>query len=81
MLQNAHNDPQSLFNTLLSPEILNKIPSQLQQIMIPPLKSALADSLHTVFFVCTIIVLLGIPASFLLGESKIKNKTKMHGKK
>lgn len=76
MLQNAHNDPQSLFNTLLSPEILNKIPSQLQQIMIPPLKSALADSLHTVFFVCTIIVLLGIPASFLLGESKIKNKTK-----
>lgn len=76
MLQNAHSDPQSLFNTLLSPEILNKIPAQLQQIMIPPLKLALADSLQTVFFVCTIIVLLGIPASFLLGKSKIEKKSK-----
>ncbi|MDD7793423.1 MDR family MFS transporter [Clostridium sp. 'White wine YQ'] len=74
LLKEAHNAPQDLFNTLLNPEIINKIPAQLQAIMLPPLKLALSESLHTVFIVCTIIVLLGIPASFLLGNSKVEKK-------
>ncbi|MBL4931880.1 DHA2 family efflux MFS transporter permease subunit [Clostridium paridis] len=74
LLKEAHNAPQDLFNTLLNPEIINKIPAQLQAIMLPPLKLALSDSLHTVFIVCTVIVLLGIPASFLLGNSKVVKK-------
>ncbi len=72
MFQKAQSDPQSLFNMLLSPETLKKIPEQLQQILLPPLKTALADSLHLVFLVAMGIVLVGIVASLTVGDARIE---------
>ncbi|WP_236006192.1 MDR family MFS transporter [Paradesulfitobacterium ferrireducens] len=72
MLQKAQSDPQSLFNMLLSPETLKRIPGQLQQMLLPPLKTALADSLHLVFLVAMGIVLAGILASFMVGDARIE---------
>ena len=74
MLQNAHGNAQSLFNTLLNPEVLSKIPVKLQAVLLPPLKLALADSLHMVFLICAFVILLGIPASFLIGNAGITKK-------
>jgi hypothetical protein len=59
---------------LLNPQVLSKIPVKLQEVLLPPLKLALADSLHTVFLVCTFIILIGVPASLLLGNSRIYKK-------
>lgn len=71
MLAKAQSDPQGLFNILLSPEALKKIPLQLQQIMLPPLKSSLADSLHLVFLVAMGIVAGGVLVSLFIGDAKV----------
>lgn len=71
MLEKAQSNPQSLFTALLSPETLKMIPQQLQQVFLPPLKTALADSLHLVFLVAMGISVLGMVASFLMGNVKI----------
>ncbi|MHB1407356.1 MAG: MDR family MFS transporter [Desulfitobacteriaceae bacterium] len=81
MFQKAQSDPQSLFNMLLSPETLKKIPEQLQQILLPPLKTALADSLHLVFLVAMGIVLVGIVASLTVGDARIEGNKVLGTKK
>ncbi|MHB9094973.1 MAG: MDR family MFS transporter [Eubacteriales bacterium] len=75
VLQKAHSNPQSLFNLLLSPDTLARIPVQLQQVLLPPLKAALADSLHTVFLVAMFIVISGIVVSLLMGNARIEKKS------
>ena len=72
MLEQAHANPQGLFNTLLSPDAVAKIPLELQQVLISPLKTALADSLQLVFFVAMGVVLLGVVASLLVGDVKVE---------
>ncbi|WP_073239315.1 MDR family MFS transporter [Desulforamulus putei] len=72
MLAKAQSDPQGLFNALLSPETLNKIPVQWQQILLPPLKVALSDSLHVVFLVAAGIMVLGVFVSLLMGNERIE---------
>lgn len=74
MLAKAQSDPQGLFNTLLSPDTLKHIPVQLQQILLPPLKTALADSLHSVFLVAMGIMVLGILVSLLMGQERVTNE-------
>lgn len=74
MLQKAHGNGQSLFNTLLNPQVLGKIPVKLQAVLLPPLKLALANSLHTVFLICAFVILIGVPASLLLGKAGIMKK-------
>ena len=71
MMEKAHTDPQGLFNALLRPETLKMLPPQSQQIIVSPLKIALADSLHLVYLVGMGIVSLGIFASLLLGNAKM----------
>lgn len=71
MLEKAHSDPQGMFNTLLNPDTLKSIPAQVQQALVPPLKNALADSLHTVFLVAMGIAILGIVASLFIGDARI----------
>lgn len=71
MIQNAHEDPQALFNILLSPEMLQAIPPQLQQILLPPLKIILADSLHLVFLVAMVIIVIGMLASYFMGDARL----------
>ncbi|GAB6158430.1 MDR family MFS transporter [Desulfotomaculum varum] len=69
MLAKAQSDPQGLFNTLLNPAALNKIPAAWQQMLLPPLRNALADSLHVVFLVAACVMLLGVLISLLLGKA------------
>ncbi|GAV22731.1 MDR family MFS transporter [Carboxydothermus pertinax] len=73
-LEKAKTDPQGLFNTLLRPEVLEKIPPQLKNIIIPPLKHALAESIHLVFFVAMFIVLSGIVISLFMDNIKVERK-------
>lgn len=72
MLEKAGSNPQGLFNILLSPETVDKIPEKLQPVLLAPLKATLADSLHSVFLVAMGISILGIAASLLLGGAKAK---------
>jgi len=74
MLAKAHDNPQSLFNVLLSPDTLKQIPLALQQVLLPPLKIALADSLHMVFFAAMLITIAGIFVSLLMGNARIEKK-------
>jgi len=74
LLEKAHANPQGLFNMLLSPDVLNKIPQPLQQVLLPPLKVALADSLHMVFLVAMVIIITGVFISLLMGKAGIEKK-------
>ena len=74
MLARAQADPRSLFNILLSPEALHMIAPILQQLLLPSLKAALADSLHVVFWVAMIVSITAILVSLLMGGAKINNK-------
>jgi len=74
MLAKMSSDPQGLFNALLSPNTLKKIPIQLQHVLLPPLKAALADSLHLVFLVAMFIMILGVIASLQMGNARVELK-------
>lgn len=75
MISKAHSDPQSLFNLLLNKDALNKIPKDIQNILLPPLKNALSNSLNTVFFVAGCVIVLGIITSFFMGNARIIKRT------
>lgn len=74
MVQTAHEDPQALFNILLSPATLEAIPLPIQQILLPPLKAILADSLHLVFLVAMAIILVGMLMSYFMGDAGLVKK-------
>ncbi|HWR42583.1 MDR family MFS transporter [Sporomusa sp.] len=74
MLARAQVDPRSLFNILLSPEALHMMTLNMQQLLLPALKNALADSLHIVFWVAMIVSIAAILVSLLMGGAKINNK-------
>lgn len=74
MLARSQTDPHSLFNVLLSPHTINMIPANQQQVLIPLLKAALAESLQIVFWSATIIAVIGILASLLMGGVKLDRK-------
>ncbi|WP_312521442.1 MDR family MFS transporter [Anaerospora sp.] len=76
MLAEAHSNPQSLFNILLSHDTIQQIPLEVQQILLPPLKITLADSLQTVFFVAMAVTIVGVAISFLMGSAGIEKKNK-----
>lgn len=75
MLDKARTDPHGLFNTLLSPEALGMIPLNLQQLLLPPLKTALADSLQLVFAVAMYVIIAGVLVSLSLGDRKAEKQT------
>ncbi len=74
LLEKARSDPHSLFNLLLSPDALGMIPVDLQQILLPPLKNALAESLQVVFLAAMFISLVGVGFSLLIDNSPIAKK-------
>ncbi|HWR10087.1 MDR family MFS transporter [Sporomusa sp.] len=74
MLTRAQADPRSLFNILLSPEALHMMTANMQQLLLPALKTALADSLHIVFWVAMIVSIAGILVSLLMGRAKLNNR-------
>ena len=72
MLENAHTDPYVFFNVLLSPTALELLPADLQQLLLPPLKNALADSLQIVFWVAMLVAIMGILVSLLMGNARLQ---------
>ncbi|MGE5379498.1 MAG: MDR family MFS transporter [Methylocystaceae bacterium] len=74
LLAEAHTNPQSLFSILLNPEFINRIPSNLQAILIPPLRIALADSLQIIFQVAMFITITGIAVSFYMSDARVTKK-------
>ncbi|HWQ61656.1 MAG TPA: MDR family MFS transporter, partial [Negativicutes bacterium] len=68
----AGADPHALFNILLSPDTVAAMPADLRAAILPPLKIALADSLHMVFLVAMGITAAGIIVSLLLGDARIE---------
>ncbi|HEY8909103.1 MAG TPA: MDR family MFS transporter [Desulfosporosinus sp.] len=75
ILTKMHLDPGGSFNVLLSPSAIKQIPLQLQQIMFPPLKLALSDSIHLVFMVAMGVMMLGVAVSLFMGKAKLDNMT------
>jgi len=74
MLENAYSAPYSLFNLLLSPEALAVIDQNKQQFLLPPLKSALAESLRIVFLAAMVVGLIGVAFSLRIGKISIVEK-------
>jgi MFS family permease len=68
------SNPQGLYSMLLSPEALAKIPVTIQQTLLPILKGALVDTLHSVFLFGLIFVILGVLLTPFLGRIKISGK-------
>jgi EmrB/QacA subfamily drug resistance transporter len=60
--------PQGLYSSLLSPETMAKIPMNVQEIIVPILKSTLVDTLQQVFLYGLVFVGIGIVLSFFLGK-------------
>ncbi len=74
LVHQAHADPQGLFNQLLNPAMLARLPERLREAIVPPLKDALASSIRVVFLVAMCVTLCGFAASTLLGNARV-NKT------
>jgi EmrB/QacA subfamily drug resistance transporter len=66
-----HTNSQGLYSALLSPETLAKMPKQMQDLLVPILKSTLTDTLHQVFLYGLIFVLVGACFAPFVGKIKI----------
>lgn len=76
LMEKAQSNPQTLFNALLNPETIKALPEQLQQVLLPPLKAALAGSLHTVFLVAMSITIVGMVISLWMGDVTLEKSGK-----
>lgn len=70
----VEKDPQTLFSVMLSPEALAKFPAAIKTELLPIMKSALIDSLHSVFLIGLLFVLAGALLSFFLGRIKLSDR-------
>lgn len=70
--QELSTNPQGAFNALLSPETLARIPAEIKDVLLPPLREALAYSLHSVFLVAGIIVASGVILAWFLGKARVQ---------
>lgn len=64
-------NPQGLFSALLNPDTLKQIPTMIQDIMLPPLKTSLVDTLHDVFLFGLVFVILGALLTPFIGKIKL----------
>lgn len=69
-------NPQGLYSMLYSPEMLAKIPSRIQETLVPILKTAMVGSLHHVFLFGLVFVALGGLCTFFLGKIKLGTSDK-----
>jgi EmrB/QacA subfamily drug resistance transporter len=68
------NDAQGLYSSLLNPAALAKLPPAVHEHIVPVLKASLVDSLHRVFEVGLVFVLLGCALSLLTGGIRITGR-------
>ncbi len=64
---------QGLYSSLLSPSALAQMPAAIRRAVVPVLKSTLVDSLHSVFLIGMLFVLLGVICALFLGRIHISN--------
>lgn len=76
MTDMIHSNPQGLYSSLLSPETLAKMPKEFVEHMLPILKNALVSSLHQVFIIGLVFVLLGAVLTLFIGNIKVGPKAK-----
>ncbi|HTG72065.1 MAG TPA: MDR family MFS transporter [Candidatus Udaeobacter sp.] len=65
------SNPQAIYSTLLDPKVLAQFPKELTDQMVPVVKSTLIDSLHTVFWVGLVFILIGTALTLLLKNVKL----------
>ncbi|SFS89346.1 MDR family MFS transporter [Marininema halotolerans] len=74
LMSKVNENAQGLYSSLLDPKTLAKMPAMFHQSILPILKSALVDSLHSVFHVGLVFVLLGTILTFFLGNIRISDR-------
>ncbi|MCU6796706.1 MFS transporter [Paenibacillus sp. WQ 127069] len=74
MIAKISSDPQSLYSVLLNPEALSQMPQALTAQIVPILKTALVDSLHTVFMFGLVFVILGAILSLFVGKVQLSDR-------
>ncbi|MDQ0200382.1 MDR family MFS transporter [Neobacillus ginsengisoli] len=67
-------NPEGLLQMLFSPEALKQMPAALSDKMVSILKTALMDSLHSVFFVGLSLIVVGALFTLFLKQIKLANK-------
>lgn len=76
MKEMIEKDAQGLYSSLLNPDTLKQIPSMLTEKIVPILKSSLVESLHSVFWLGLLFILIGTILIFFLGKVELKERTK-----
>lgn len=74
MTDMIHTNPQGLYSSLLSPETMAKMPKEFVEHMLPILKNALVSSLHQVFVIGLVFVLLGAVLTLFIGNIKVNGR-------
>ncbi|MFB9761972.1 MDR family MFS transporter [Ectobacillus funiculus] len=67
-------NPEGLLQSLFSPEALKQLPAALAEKMTPILKTSLMDSLHSVFLVGLVIIVIGAVFTLLLPRIKLSDR-------
>jgi EmrB/QacA subfamily drug resistance transporter len=65
---------QGLYSSLLNPNALAQMPAAFKNTLVPVLKSALVESLHSVFWFGLVFILLGVVCSLFLGKIQISSR-------
>ncbi|WP_054024119.1 MDR family MFS transporter [Bacillus sp. FJAT-28004] len=69
-------NPQAIYSTLLDPKMIAQFPKELTDKMVPVVKSTLIDSLHMVFWVGLVFILIGTVLTLLLKNVKLIQQPK-----
>ncbi|MFY4777109.1 MDR family MFS transporter [Metabacillus sp. RGM 3146] len=67
-------NPEGLFQMLFSPDALKKLPPALLEKMVPILKTSLMNSLHSVFFMGLVFIVIGAFCTLFLKQINLSNK-------
>ncbi|TDF97272.1 MDR family MFS transporter [Paenibacillus piri] len=76
MIAKIHTDPQGLYSMLLNPESLAQLPGAIVGQIVPILKFSLVDSLHSVFRIGLVFVVLGAVLTPFLGCIQLSDRKK-----
>ncbi|UJF34456.1 MDR family MFS transporter [Paenibacillus hexagrammi] len=72
--QMIHTNPQGLYSSLLSPEMLAQMPKEFVLNLLPIVKNALITSLHQVFYFGLLFVILGAVVTLFIGHIKVSDR-------
>lgn len=70
------SNPQAIYSTLLDPKVLAQFPKELTDQMVPVVQATLVDSLHSVFWVGLVFILIGTALTLYLKNVKIVQQPK-----